>query len=143
MKLKIIIDQTREEEIVIYCKEKNRITDAIENLLAEECLTFLGQTEDGYKKLELNEIYFFRVEDNKIYAALEKEKYRIKTRLYKLEDCLPKNYVKINQSTIINIQKIDSFSSDFTGTLTVTLKNGFSDYVSRRNLKNVKERLGV
>jgi DNA-binding LytR/AlgR family response regulator len=74
---------------------------------------------------------------------LEKEKYRIKTRLYKLEETLPQNYVKINQSTIINIQKIDSFSSDFTGTLKVKLKNGFCDYVSRRNLKSVKERLGV
>lgn len=143
MKLKIFIDKTREEEIIIYCKEKNRITDAIENLLAEETLTFLGQTEDGYKKLELSEIYLFTVEDNKIYAMLEKEKYRIKTRLYKLEETLPQNYVKINQSTIINIQKIDSFSSDFTGTLKVKLKNGFCDYVSRRNLKSVKERLGV
>ena len=111
--------------------------------VTEETSDFLGQNENGYKKLDLSEIYAFIVENNKIYALLENEKFRIKTRLYKLEETLPKNYVKINQSTIIDIKKIDSFGSDFSGTLTVTLKNGYSDYVSRRNLKKVKERLGV
>lgn len=143
MKLKIFIDKNREEEVIIYCKEKNHITDCIERLFCEQIPDFLGQNENGYKKLDLSEIFAFTVEDNKIFALLENDRYRIKTRLYQLEEILPENYIKINQSSIINLHKIDRFGAGFSGALTVTLKNGFSDYVSRRNVKIVKERLGV
>ena len=44
---------------------------------------------------------------------------------------------------LINIDKIKRFDASLSGFLLVTLKNGYSDYVSRRNLKNVKERLGL
>lgn len=143
MKLKIFIDKNREEEVIIYCREKNHITDCIEELFKEQIPLFLGQNENGYKKLNSNEIFAFTVEDNKIFALVKNDRYRIKTRLYQLEEILPENYVKINQSSIINLDKIDRFGAGFSGALTVTLKNGFCDYVSRRNLKSVKERLGV
>ena len=41
------------------------------------------------------------------------------------------------------IKKIKKFDTSVSGMLTVTFKNGYRDYVSRRNLKSVKERLGV
>ena len=60
-----------------------------------------------------------------------------------LEEMLDDSFVKINQSCIANIKKIDRFKATVGGSLTVIFKNGHIDYVSRRNLKNVKERLGL
>ena len=143
MKFSLVIDKNRDEEVIVYCHSENEITESIKRLLKADDFTFLGQKGDEYKRLQIKDIFCFTVEDNKVYAYLENDKYRIKERLYKIEENLPKFYVKINQSTIINIKKIDSFYSGFSATLKVKLKNGYTDYVSRRNLKNVKERLGV
>ena len=71
------------------------------------------------------------------------EKYLIKQRIYVLEEMYNNTFIKINQSCLINIDKIKRFDASLSGFLLVTLKNGYSDYVSRRNLKNVKERLGL
>ena len=78
-----------------------------------------------------------------MFALTEKGKYRLKSRLYQLEKNLNDNFVKINQSCIANIKKIEKFKASVGGALMVIFKNGYEDYVSRRNLKNVKERLGL
>ena len=64
-------------------------------------------------------------------------------RLYSIEEKLSEDFIKINQSTVINIKKIQRFDVSVTGTLKVIMKNGYTDYVSRRRIKNVKERLGL
>ena len=35
------------------------------------------------------------------------------------------------------------YQKTFSGTLSVVFKNGYTDYVSRRNIKAVKERIGI
>ena len=61
--------------------------------------------------------------------------------MVELEESLPDNFLKINKSCIANIDKIKSFDATITGTLAVNFKNGYRDYVSRRRMKSVKERL--
>lgn len=143
MKCKIFIDKECEEEVLIYAHEKTKLVQAIENLVAEEEFELIGYKEKEAVRLNLSDISCFSVEDNKIYAFTEREKLFVKCRLYKLEESLPPCFVKINQSCIANIKKIDRFDASFTGSLTVRFKNGITDYVSRRNVKTVKERLGI
>ena len=94
-------------------------------------------------KLNASDIYCFIIENNKVFALTENDKYSVEMRLYKLEELLPENFVKINQSSIANIKKNERFSSSFSGALKVVFKNGYIDYVSRRKLKKVKEKLGL
>ena len=56
---------------------------------------------------------------------------------------LGEGFVKINQSCIANTKKILRFSASISGALQVTFKNGYRDYVSRRQLKTVKKRMGL
>ncbi len=143
MKLQIVIDRNRDEEIIIYVHEKSPLVCEIERLVKSHSVDFVGYTENETVKLNLNDIYCFFTEDNKVYAMTENEKYRLKSRLYQLEENLNNSFVKINQSCIANIKKIDRFKATVGGSLTAIFKNGHIDYVSRRNLKNVKERLGL
>lgn len=143
MKLRIVIDLNRDEEILIYSHKKTQLINEIEELVNNNSVDLIGYTENETVKLNLNDIYCFFTEDNKVYALTENEKYRLKSRLYQLEEKLNNNFVKINQSCIANIKKIDRFKATVGGSLTVIFKNGHIDYVSRRNLKNVKERLGL
>ncbi len=143
MKINIFIDKEREEEVIVYAHEKNAIVTSIEKLVVENNTEFLGYKDGEVVKLELSGIYCFTVENNKIYAYTERDRFHIKQRLYKLEEQLPDNFIKLNQSCIGDINKIESFGAAFSGSLTVTFKNGYTDYVSRRNIKTVKERLGI
>lgn len=143
MKVSIIIDNEHEEEVIIYAKEKNSLVQEIENLVINNSTQIIGYNDKEVNYLNINDIFAFIVEDNKIFAILEKTRYTLKYRLYNLLETLPNNFVKINQSAIININKIQSFNTKISGTLMVCLKNGFTDYVSRRNLKSIKERLGL
>lgn len=142
MKCKIFIDKNHEEEVIVYSHEKTKLVEEIETIINSNSLELLGYKDKETVKLDIFEIYCFVVENNKVYALTENQKYKMKLRLYQLEENLPKNFVKMNQSCIANIKKIDRFDASFGGSLMVILKNGYRDYVSRRQLKFVKERLG-
>lgn len=143
MKCTVILDKTREEEIVIYAKEENDIISRIKQIAEDETFEICGFLREEIIKLDLNKIYCFTVDGGKLYAVCEKERYLIKMRLYNIEEKLGNQFVKINQSNIANIHKIQKFDASIGGTLKVIFKNGYTDYVSRRNIKNVKERFGL
>ncbi len=143
MKCKTIIDAACEEQVLIYAHEKTNLVDEIERLVAQNSPALIGYKDKVAVMLDSADIYCFTVEDNKVYAHTDAEMLQLKSRLYQLEQMLPQNFIKINQSCIANIQKIQRFDASFSGTLSVVFKNGYTDYVSRRNLKTVKERLGL
>ena len=142
MKCKVFIDKNHEEEVVIYSHQRNSLVEEIESLVNSQEIEITGYKEQETVKLDLSEIFCFICEENKIYALTEKERFKIKLRLYQLEEKLPQNFVKLNQSCIGNVKKIQRFNASFGGSLSVEFKNGYKDYVSRRQLKIVKERFG-
>lgn len=143
MKCTVILDKTREEEIIIYAHQKNELICEIERMAEGQAVQLVGYFMDELVKLVPSEVYCFTVENGKLYAICEDKKYLIKARLYNIEEMLDNKFIKINQSSIANIDKIQKFDASISGTLKVIFKNGHTDYVSRRNIKNVKERLGL
>ena len=142
MKFRLFIDRDREEEVIVYAHEKSRLVSSIEKLVSDntELIGYNGKTA---VRINLWEVYCFVTERNKVYAITEKEKLQLKLRLYQLEEIADENFVKINQSCIANIRKIEKVQATFSASLSVVFRNGYTDYISRRNLKHVKERLGV
>lgn len=55
----------------------------------------------------------------------------------------PHQFVRISNSEIINLKKIDYFDLSFTGTICVKLRGGTVTYISRRCVPKVKEILGI
>lgn len=143
MKYTLNLDKKREEEIIIFAHEKNELIERIEKLVQNDSVNLIGYKGQQIFKLDLKDIFCFTVEDSKIYAILEKEKLLVKQRLYLIEQMLDNGFVKINQSCIANIKKIDHFDASISGSLIVIFKNGYRDYVSRRQIKSVKERIGI
>ena len=143
MKCEIIIDADCEEKIIVYAKEENAIVKEIRRLTEQSETALLGYKNSEIVKLEPMNIHCISVIDNKVYAICDNEKYLLKERLYTLEAKLPENFVKINQSCLANIKKMERFDTSISGTLKIRFKNGHIDYVSRRQLKVIKERLGI
>ena len=143
MKYKLIIDENHEEELIIYAHSKNNIVNKIINILDDKVNSINGYYDDEIYLLNLDNIHCFVIENTKTYAYYNKDKLLVKYRLYELENILDDNFIKINQSCIINIKHIKKFNVSFFSSLMVELQNGYTDYVSRRNMKNVKERFGI
>ena len=143
MKFRTIIDKEHEEEVIIHAKERNKTIEEIEAFVANVDTELIGYTENkSIVKLRPADVHCFTVEDGRIYALTDKEKLQIRQRLYILEEMLDESFVKINQSCIGNVSKIERFDASLGGSLMVTFKNRHRDYVSRRQLKTVKERIG-
>ncbi len=143
MRFKLFIDQTREEEVLVYAHRETPLTEAMRRLAEGEREPLLGWQEKEFVPLEPEEICCFIVENNRVFAIAGAEKWLVKQRLYQLEPMLPPSFVKLHQSCIANLKKVERFDGSLAGTLRVTFKNGRVDYVSRRQLKQVKERLGL
>ena len=143
MKCSIIIDESREEEVIVYAHSRNSLVEDIEALVMQSHTELIGYGADGaIKKLSPSEVFCFATEGGRLYAHCERERFEVRERIYMLEEMLGADFVKINQSCIANIKFIDRFKASLGGALVVVFKNGYKDYVSRRQIKAVKERIG-
>ena len=140
MKIKIFIDKEHDEEVVIYAREKTELVEKIERLVKGNG-NIVAKRERVAYNINLCDVVCFTSDDNKVFAQAGKEIFEVDEKIYELEESLPDNFIKINKSCIANIDKIQSFDATVTGTLAVNFKNGYRDYVSRRRMKYVKERL--
>ncbi len=143
MKCRVIVDKSREEEAVLYVHRETERTRELEAFITAEQRELYGYGERDIVRLSLCEVLCFYVRDGKVFAMMEKEDLQMKERLYQVEEMLPMDFVKINQSCIANKKKIRRFEVSIGGSLMVVFQNGKKDYVSRRKLKEVKERMGL
>ena len=146
MKYTLNIDEEREEEIIVYAHSKTKLIESLERLINEAKLRtppIIGYVGDDIVEVKPKDVSCFFIEDKRLYASTEKGKVLIKRRLYEIEKELGEDFIKINQSSIANIKHVERFSVSFGAALTVHFKNGYRDFVSRRQVKAVKERLGL
>ena len=143
MKCQTIIDEKREEEVFIYAQKRSSLVDEIERLVESNNLTIKGTKDDEIIIINPLDVTCFISQNNKVFALIGEKQYKIKERLYQLEEMMDENYIKINQSCLANIKRIDRFSSSLGGAIMVLFDNGYKDYISRRELKKFKERMGL
>lgn len=143
MKFRTVIDPSVEDEVVIYARRRTSEIDEIEAYIANISTELVGYGADGsIVKLRLSDVNCFTVDGGRVYALTDGDRFHMRRRLCAIEELLDERFVKLNQSCVGNIGKIARFDVSFGGSLTAVFKNGYRDYVSRRQLKTVKERIG-
>ena len=93
--------------------------------------------------LDFDDIFMVRVEEKQTKVYNEKEAFLIKKPLYKIEDSLDSNFLRISKSTIVNLRKIKRVAPSFSGMMFIELKNGLKDNISRKYLSDFKQALGL
>ena len=142
MKFKLIIDAEKDEEIVATVHGRSALIDEIESLILKHTDRIPGYTEDDIKMLSVAEIQCVTVLDGKTYAIDgNNRRYRLKQRLYELEQQLPSSFIRINKSTLANENALDRFAVTVTGSVDAIFKCGYREYVSRRCFAQIKRRL--
>ena len=147
MKLRIEVDEKiQEDEIVIKCKEIDSNIENIKKVFREmiskqKDIIFYKDEKEFY--LSLDDVLFFETEGNRVSAHTHTECYRVKYKLYELEEILPKNFCRISKSTILNVNHIYSISKNITGVSLVEFQETYKKvYVSRYYYKILKNILG-
>ena len=144
MKFRLIIDKEKEEEVVAIVHDRTALIDEIEALIQKHAGAdrIPGYTEDDIKMLAVSEIECITVLDGKTYAIDRKNRrYRLKQRLYALEEQLPASFIRINKSTLANEKALDRFKVTYAGSVDAVFKCGYTEYVSRRCFAQIKRRL--
>lgn len=146
MRFRVEIDPEGEEEILATVRRRTGLIDQIEALILKEAGEdrILGYTEDDWKELRFGDIECVMVQGDKTYAIdTGGERYRLKARLYEVERKLPDSFFRINKSALANRERIQRFSVSFNGAVDVVFRCGYRDYVSRRCLRTIKERMEI
>ena len=141
MKFRLIIDKEKDEEVVATVRERTAFIDELESLISKHTDRIPGYTEDDIKMLSVSEIECVTVLDGKTYAIDSKgRRYRLKQRLYELEQQLPPSFIRINKSTLANENALDRFQVTYAGSVDAVFKCGYTEYVSRRCFAQIKRR---
>ncbi len=142
MKCKTVIDPSCEEAVIIYAHERTALVSTLERLAREGDAPLIGYRDSELVRLCAAELDALAVEGGCVYAIGEK-RYRVRERLYEAEAMLGERFLRINQSCIVNMDRILRFEASVSGSLLVVMRGGYRDYVSRRQLRKVKERMGI
>jgi len=145
MKFRLIIDKTKDEEVVVTARERSALTDQLELLVTgRQSDTLTAYTEDDTLFLPLTQVECCTVLDGKTYAIDRNgQQLRLKQRLYELEETLPDYFIRINKSTLANTNGIARFSATYSGGINAVFKSGYQDYVSRRCFAQIKRRFDI
>ena len=143
MKFTMIIDKTKDEEILATVHAPSELTEKIRQLVQEYTGTdrVAAFLDDDITMLSFDKIACISVIDGKTYAVGSNGKrYRLKQRLYELEQMLPAYFIRINKSAIANEQLIERFAANFSGAVDAVFRGGYREYVSRRCFAQIKTR---
>lgn len=146
MKVEIKIDDSYiEPKILILTAAMTEDVNLILNKLSENTPQVIsGCKNEKIEVIEQEDLIRIYAGSGKVFAVTEKGEYTVHFRLYEIEKRLNHNqFVRISNSEIINLKKVNNFDLSFTGTIRVELTNGTAAYVSRRYVSKIKKILGI
>ena len=144
MQVEIKLDEScTEPKIVIYTASMSEDVQTIVHTLTDSPLQILfGKQGEKIQPLIQEDLIRVYAEGGKVFAVTDSGEYTLRQRLYELESRLPPSqFVRISNSEIINLKKVDHFDLNFAGTICVKLSDGSTTYVSRRYVSKLKKRL--
>lgn len=122
-------------------EEVKKIANTIMTM-SNETKQIIGTKDNKIYLLTINEVISFYSEDKSNYCKTSTGSFKVKEKLYELEEKLCSgDYVRISNSCIINLKYVDSFDTSIIGTIEVIFRDGSKEYVSRRRVKDVMKKI--
>lgn len=146
MKVRIeVTDGLEEDEVLIRCRSVDESIRKIHQFVLEQSkagpkITFYKQNQEYY--FPLTDVLFFETEGEYVYAHTADDAYRIKYRLYELEQLLPRCFVRASKSAVVNIRQIYSITRSLTSSSLVQFAGSHKQvYVSRFYYGELRQRM--
>ncbi len=145
MKITIQTDASvQETTLSITCRE---ITPELERLIEALRLSdkkLSVRVNGEIRLIDLKSILYVETVERNSFIYTEDGVFESQLRLYELEAMLTEhNFIRVNKSTLVNLNMIESLKSDIDRRIRVTLKNGYQLIISRAYAEDFKSKLGV
>ena len=119
-------------------KELEDLINLINRTSKEGIDTILGKDNNKISIINVDEIMYIYSEDQSNYCRTQRGTFKIAEKLYELEEKLPNSkFIRISNSSIINIKYVDCFDVGVVGTILVKFMDNSTQYVSRRRIQSV------
>ncbi|MDR2570251.1 MAG: LytTR family transcriptional regulator [Oscillospiraceae bacterium] len=144
MKLRIeVTDGLSENEVLIRC---GRVDGSVQKLqeyilsMSAPKLTFYKGTQEYY--LSLDDVLFFETDGEQVHAHTVNDTFRVKRRLYELEEMLSQNFVRAAKGTIVNTTHIYAINRNLTSSSQVKFAGTHKQiYISRHYYSDIKAKM--
>lgn len=144
MKFNLLINPYKEEKIIAQLHQESAFSNELEEFVLSRGFSnkLIAYDDNDLVQISFDNIVFITIISEKIYLITkQKKKYLLKDRLYQIAKKLPDYFWKINKSSIVNRHEIERFKV-LSGTgVNVIMKNGITDYVSRRCFSQIRKEL--
>ena len=140
MKVRIEIDENMsEDEIVIRCAQPDervlKMKRAAESAEGDPEIAFFKDAVQFYPPLETGE--------HNLNAHTSDDVFQVKMKLFELEEILPRKFVRVSKSAIVNVKHIYSVERNITSASLISFAGTHKQlYASRSYYKLLKLRLG-
>lgn len=131
-----------EPEVTIAYHEMTESVKMVTNYVRYVDQTILCKKDNEEYSILINNIFYLESVDKKVFVYCEKEVFRSNYKLYELEEMLSQaGFVRVSKSVLLNIEKLIGMKTLVNSKLEARLSNGESVCVSRKYLKDIKEKL--
>ena len=146
MKIALDINEKyKKTEIHICCSEDNLENRQIYKTVKDAFEKNITAYDDNEPVMVRHgEIVRIFTQNKNVYLMTENKQYRLRERLYELEEILDsEQFVRISNSEIVNVKKIIRMDTSLTGTILMYIKGNTQTFVSRRYVSKIKKALKI
>ena len=146
MKIKIhtsLVDNMPKDEVEIMLKASKDCTilnKIIENIqcISEQMDTIIGMQNNSISIIPVQDVIYFFSKEQHNYCKTEKGEFRLKKKMYELEENLDKKqFIRISNSCIANVKYIKNFDLSKIGSIVVRFMDDTTSLVSKRRISYV------
>ena len=125
---------------VIYTARLTAEVESAAELLAKTPSSLLsGEKNGSYYALKPKEIILIRMAHGKPVAYTWDNQYFLAMKLYELEPL----FTRVSKTALINLDQLDHVEPELNGLMLGVMKNGSKEYISRRFVPTLKQKLGI
>ena len=144
MKVTIKKDIESGTAVEIHCREVTSETERLERYISRFDERLTASENGSTYNVQIDEILYIESVDKKTFLYTKGHVLQTEKRLYELEELLDeKTFFRCSKSVIVNLNKITKLKPEVTRNILATLTNGEIIVISRRNVKALKELIGL
>ncbi len=139
-----VVPDLPETEVTIRCNQMDGAVQKLQAAILEQReppkMVFYKQNREFY--FPLDEVLFFETDSEQVYAHTLADAFRIRYRLYELEEELPSQFIRVSKSAIVNAARIFSITREIPSASLVQFAGTHKQiYVSRHYYKALRGRM--
>lgn len=144
MEVEIIHERQEGVKVTIDCPKTDKTAEDLKRHIEQYDNRIKGYQNGEICMVDIKDIYYIETVDSKTFAYMRERVLEIRFRIYELEELLSeKEFIRTSKSQIVNIRKMKALSPQMNRTILVTMDNDECLQISRRYVKDLKQRLGI